>query len=132
MNKLDDNAAAMADIANAPEVSGEGAIEPRKPLKLKMTGPELAAEDTAADERNARLLVTGVGSVMKSFTGKEMLQDQSEAVSEVASVLFSALRAAAIPRPVYLGLVGLIVAIPVIPPLFRFFTAKPKEEAMNG
>lgn len=127
MSKLNDDDAALSDIAHAPEVSGEGVDTPRKPLNVRMAQPDLPAEDKAADERNARLFVSGVSSVAEQFAGKPLLEDQVEALAELARMGLSALRAAAMPKPVYIGLLGLILVIPAIPPLFKLITAKPKE-----
>lgn len=133
MTKLDDESAALEDIVNAPEVSGEGGIDaPKKPLNVKMTKAE-AVQDDVSDERNARLLVAGVQSVVGQVTGKALLDDQIDALSELARMGLVALRNAAMPRPVYIGILGLILAVPAIPHVIKLATAKPKEEGgFNG
>jgi hypothetical protein len=131
MNRLDDDAAAINDIVNAPEVSGEGAIEPKKPLNLKITKGPVEPSDDPADERNARLFANSVNSVVRSYTGESMVTDQVEALSELATVTLSMLREAAIPRMAYLGVLGLILGIPGIPPIFKFINAR-KKEAQNA
>lgn len=125
MNKLNDDTAALSDIANAPEVSGEG--QERPPLNVKMAKAEVEIDD-AADERNARLLVSGVQSAVGQFTGKSLLDDQVDALSELARMGLSALRNAALPRPAYVGILGLILVVPALPALIKFITAKHKPQ----
>ena len=128
MTKFNDDDAALADIANAPEGSGEPIDTPKKPLNIRMTKTDLPVEDKAADERNARLFVSGIGSAVEQFTGKPLIQDQAEALGELATMGLSALRSISMPKPIYIGILTLILATPAIPPLFKLIMAREKEK----
>lgn len=133
MNTLDDDAAALQDIANSPDISpGETAIGGKKPLNLKAAGGNVAPDDGAA-ERNARIFTGNLGKAVKSVSGNELDRDQMEAATELAGMAFAGLMSLGLPRLVYGGMLTAIMILPFAPPLWKLVMASTKKkEDQNG
>lgn len=132
-DKFDDDYAALEDIANAPQVSpGEESQSAKKPLNIKMakSDPVEMIEQGPTDERNARLLASNVNTAIKSFTGKELVHDQIDALSELATMAFTGLRSLQMPRFAYASVLGMILIIPAAPLIYKLLTAQ--KEQKNG
>lgn len=134
IKKLDDNALALDDMANAPEVSGDAAKikkevvkEPVKEAPQSAVQPlRVVPDDPETDARNTRLLVKTINTI------RPLDGDIKAAIEEFGQNLWPLLRMTGIGWRAYTIMVGGLLMAPMVPSSFRIIQALLKKEEKSN